>query len=164
MIERKNEKKPIWVFLLYKLFQKYSKFWTISLDNFIKHKPLISEEWQAIILFFCDVYLLYCISHFRPQRANISIGTARGLNYLHSQTPCVVHGDIKSTNILLDCHFEPKIADFGITTCNFKNKICELDMDVKSIDTYCYGVILFEMVTGIIFFLNLYARVQFENL
>ena len=87
---------------------------------------------------------------FRPQRANIAIGTAKGLNYLHSQTPCVVHGDIKSSNILLDCHFEPKIADFGITTCNFKNKICALDMDVKykSIDTYCYGVILFEMVTG----------------
>ena len=96
-----------------------------------------------------------CCTIFRPQRANIAIGTARGLNYLHSQTPCVVHGDIKSTNILLDCHFEPKIADFGITTCNFKNKICKLDMDVKSIDTYCYGVILFEMVTGKTFFKSL---------
>ena len=27
-------------------FQKYGKFWSISLDNFTKHKPLISEEWS----------------------------------------------------------------------------------------------------------------------
>ena len=34
-------KKTIWFFL----FQKYGKFWSIPLDNFITHKPLISEEW-----------------------------------------------------------------------------------------------------------------------
>ena len=34
----KFDKKSIWVFT----FQKYSKFWSVSLDNFIKHKPLIS--------------------------------------------------------------------------------------------------------------------------
>ena len=27
-----------------KLFQKHSKFWSVSLGYFIKHKPLISEE------------------------------------------------------------------------------------------------------------------------
>ena len=27
------------------LFQKYGKFWSFSLCHFIKHKPLISEEW-----------------------------------------------------------------------------------------------------------------------
>ena len=38
----RNEKwkKTIWVFL----FQKYGKFWSILLDNFIEHKLLISEE------------------------------------------------------------------------------------------------------------------------
>ena len=24
---------------------KYSKFWSISLEHFVEHKPLISEEW-----------------------------------------------------------------------------------------------------------------------
>ena len=37
-------KKTIWVFL----FQKYGKFWIILLCHFIKHKPLISEEWSTI--------------------------------------------------------------------------------------------------------------------
>ena len=30
-----------WIFI----FQKYGKIWSVSLDNFVKHKPLISEEW-----------------------------------------------------------------------------------------------------------------------
>ena len=29
------------------VFQKYGKYWSISLSHFIKHKPLISEEWTA---------------------------------------------------------------------------------------------------------------------
>ena len=40
-----KRKKTSWVFL----FQKYSKFWSALLDNFIKHKSLISEEcdWKS---------------------------------------------------------------------------------------------------------------------
>ena len=40
-------KKYIWVFI----FQKYGKFWSVSQHNFIKHKPLFSEEWQMTISF-----------------------------------------------------------------------------------------------------------------
>ena len=45
------------------------------------------------------------------QRANIAVGIARGLYYLHANN--VVHSAIKSRNILLDKHLEPKIADVG---------------------------------------------------
>ena len=37
----KNEKKQLWVFV----FIKYGKFWSDSLEHYIEHKPLISEEW-----------------------------------------------------------------------------------------------------------------------
>ena len=37
-----KNKKNTWVFV----FQKYGKFWSMSLDHFIKHKTLISEEWN----------------------------------------------------------------------------------------------------------------------
>ena len=36
----KMKKKTMWVFV----FQKYGKFRNVSLEHFIKHKPLISEE------------------------------------------------------------------------------------------------------------------------
>jgi interleukin-1 receptor-associated kinase 1 len=45
-------------------------------------------------------------------RGNIALGTSRGLYHLHANN--IIHGDIKSGNILLDKHFEPKIGDFGL--------------------------------------------------
>ncbi|KAK7102603.1 uncharacterized protein [Littorina saxatilis] len=48
------------------------------------------------------------------QRLNILLGACQGLNFLHKagQQP-LIHGDIKSANILLDKHMEAKIGDLG---------------------------------------------------
>ena len=45
-------KKTTWVFV----FQKYGKFWSVSLEHLVEHKPLISEVWQPIIPNSCIVY------------------------------------------------------------------------------------------------------------
>lgn len=49
------------------------------------------------------------------QRYKIALGTAKGIAYLHHDcSPPIIHRDIKSSNILLDEDYEPKIADFGV--------------------------------------------------
>ncbi|MED6120971.1 hypothetical protein PIB30_025748 [Stylosanthes scabra] len=57
----------------------------------------------------------------------ISIGIARGLEYLHHGCNTrILHLDIKLQNILLDEHFQPKITDFGLA------KICKKDQSIIS--------------------------------
>lgn len=46
-------------------------------------------------------------------RLRLALGAARGLLYLHSADPPLVHGQLKSTNILVDDSWNAKLADFG---------------------------------------------------
>ncbi|XP_029417702.1 interleukin-1 receptor-associated kinase 1 isoform X4 [Nannospalax galili] len=49
-----------------------------------------------------------------PQRLDILLGTARAIQFLHQDSPSLIHGDIKSSNVLLDERLMPKLGDFGL--------------------------------------------------
>ena len=103
-------------------------------------------------------------------RAKIALGTAKALCHLHGNN--IVHGDIKSSNILLDKYFEPKIGDFGTVAVLYKNQSPETHVTLDSIagtryylpeeylqgifkkqvrrpvDVFSFGIVLFEMISG----------------
>ncbi|KAH7284203.1 hypothetical protein KP509_34G043300 [Ceratopteris richardii] len=100
-------------------------------------------------------------------RMKIALGAARGLAYLHEDAnPHVIHRDFKSSNILLDRDFTPKISDFGLAKIapdkqdghistsvmgTFGYVAPEYAMTghllVKS-DVYSFGVVLLELLSG----------------
>jgi len=73
-------------------------------------------------------------------KKKIIFGIANGLNQIHSRN--IVHGDIKSPNILLDDDFTPKICDFGLSKLKAKTASTVgstiFDADGKVGGTYAY--------------------------
>lgn len=49
------------------------------------------------------------------KKLNMAMEATRGLAYLHSQTPAVLHRDLKSANVLVDDNYHIKLADFGLS-------------------------------------------------
>ncbi|XP_034683234.1 receptor-like protein kinase HSL1 [Vitis riparia] len=97
-----------------------------------------------------------------PTRLQIAIGVAKGLRYMHEHCSIpIIHGDVKSSNILLDAEFNAKIADFELAKMLVKqgepnmmsgiassHGICCYNKGEQKIDVYSFGVVLLELVTG----------------
>ena len=50
------------------------------------------------------------------KRQQIGVGVACGVDFLHSQSPPVIHRDLKSANVVMSESLVPKICDFGLSS------------------------------------------------
>lgn len=89
-------------------------------------------------------------------RRNIFLGIARGLAYLHEESPIkIVHRDIKASNILLDKDLTAKISDFGLAKLNEDD---HTHISTRIAGTMLVFLFLFFIVSLVLFlvFLNVY--------
>ncbi|KAK9062117.1 hypothetical protein SSX86_019302 [Deinandra increscens subsp. villosa] len=100
------------------------------------------------------------------QRSDIILGIARGLVHLHEEFHIkIIHRDIKSSNILLDDDFQPKIADFGLArflsedqthvSTGFAGTMGYTAPEYatrgrlsEKVDTYSFGIVALEVISG----------------
>ncbi|GLT81632.1 hypothetical protein SLE2022_000710 [Rubroshorea leprosula] len=100
-------------------------------------------------------------------RMKIAAGAAKGLEFLHNGAdPPVIYRDLKSSNILLDEGFHPKLSDFGLAKFGPSGDKSHVSTRIMGTRGYCapeymnsgkltmksdifsFGVFLLELITG----------------
>ncbi|XP_020531650.1 serine/threonine-protein kinase EDR1 isoform X2 [Amborella trichopoda] len=97
------------------------------------------------------------------RRLRMALDVAKGMNYLHTSHPTIVHRDLKSLNLLVDKNWVVKVCDFGFSRLKHHTflsanstagtpewmapEVLRNEPSNEKCDVYSFGVILWELAT-----------------
>jgi serine/threonine protein kinase len=160
----------------------------ISVISQVRHRNLVQlrgwchEEGKLLLVYdfmsntSLDKWLFINPEKFRdspPRRVlswdlryNILTGVAAALYYLHEEwEQCILHRDIKASNVMLDTNFKAKLGDFGLARLIDHDKLPHTSLlagtlgylapelpytckATKTTDVYSFGVLSLEVACG----------------
>jgi len=148
--------------------------------NLVAFVGATNADKLRLVMELCEGGSLFSLLHDRGfelscnQILEICRGTLSGLHYLHTQSPQIIHMDLKSRNLLISkpigddsSPVEIKIADFGVSrisssTCHPclttvggtsfwmspETLVGDFDEISDKSDMYSFAICLFEMLSG----------------
>jgi serine/threonine protein kinase len=96
-------------------------------------------------------------------RRRVATMIARGMLYLHSKVPAIIHRDLHAKNVLLTDSWQVKIADFGLsvvsdgsrahmtmcgTATHSAPEVLRGQLYTVKADVYSFAVLLWQLLTG----------------
>ncbi|XP_076891508.1 putative serine/threonine-protein kinase SIS8 [Bidens hawaiensis] len=97
------------------------------------------------------------------RRMRMALDVAKGMNYLHTSNPVIVHRDLKTPNLLVDKNWVVKVCDFGMSRMKHHTflsskstagtpewmapEVLRNEPSNEKCDIYSFGVILWELAT-----------------
>ncbi|KAF3954672.1 hypothetical protein CMV_020009 [Castanea mollissima] len=97
------------------------------------------------------------------RRMRMALDVAKGMNYLHTSHPPIVHRDLKSPNLLVDKNWVVKVCDFGLSRTKHHTflssqstagtpewmapEVLRNERANEKCDVYSFGIILWELST-----------------
>ncbi|CAJ2640810.1 receptor-like cytoplasmic kinase 176 [Trifolium pratense] len=168
-----HQKRSVWL-------RKINNMGQLSHPNLVKLIGYCLEDQYPILAYeflvngSLDNHLFNRSSNMKPLswtvRMKIALDIAKGLAFLHSNEVEVIHGDIKTSNILIDSNYNAKLSDFGLE--KIRDKFGEVNSSLtlyiamsqpyryiapeyyitvrqtKRSDIYSFGVVLLEILSG----------------